>query len=450
MIGPYVHRSLAWLRALVYEMWLGLNRLLTVHALGSQVKLRSRCQAYEPQPGCLLYVAASALPYHTSGYTTRTHGLARALGDLEPNVHLMTRPGYPWDRKDRASNAESLETWIGGVRYQHAKSPANNQSVLQYVQLAAQVVVEEAARHRVAVIHAASNHVNALPGLLAAKKLGIPFTYEMRGLWELSRVSRQPSFMGSHGYKQGLALEGLVARHASHVFVISEQLKRYVHEQFGVPEERIGLLPNCVDPQAFQVPPSAEVQCSTIVYAGSLIEYEGLDTLLRAVAVLRDQGIACKLSIAGDGEARPVLQAIVADLALENQVRFLGKLSPSEARRVVAQAAVVCIPRKPYEVCKIVPPIKLVEAMAMAKPVVVPDLPVFRDELGADSPGLFFRSGDVLDLARVLKEALEKPEEMRALGLRARAYVEHHRSWEPHVRNVLDTMHWLTRKIHGA
>jgi glycosyltransferase involved in cell wall biosynthesis len=360
----------------------------------------------------------------------------------------MTRPGYPWDRKDRLSDAVSLETWVGELRYRHARGPANNQPVLQYALHAAKVVAEEAARNRVAVIHAASNHVNALPALLAARQLGIPFQYEMRGLWELSRVSREPEFMDSHSYMQGLTLEGLVARHADYVFVISEQLKRYVNEQFSVPEKSIGLLPNCIDPQAFQVPPQVDVQQFTIAYAGSLIEYEGLDTLLRAIAVLRDEGIPCKLNIAGDGEARSSLQVIVNELDLEGQVRFLGKLSPADALQVLAQAEIVCIPRKPYEVCKIVPPIKLVEALAMAKPVVVPDLPVFRDELGSDTPGLFFRSGDAMDLARVLKEALENPEEMRVLGLRARVYVEQHRSWEPHIRNVLDTMDRLTSKVN--
>jgi glycosyltransferase involved in cell wall biosynthesis len=186
------------------------------------------------------------------------------------------------------------------------------------------------------------------------------------------------------------------------------------------------------------VPPLANVLPSTIAYAGSLIEYEGLDTLLRALAILRDQGVEYKLNIAGDGEARPALQAIVAELALENQVCFLGKLSPSDTRQVVAKAELVCIPRKPYEVCKIVPPIKLVEAMAMAKPVVVPDLPVFRDELGVEAAGLFFRSGDVLDLARVLKEALAKPEEMRLMGLAARAYVEKQRVWTMHIQKVIN------------
>lgn len=395
-------------------------------------------------------MAASALPYHTSGYTTRTHEVIRALGVAGEIMHVLTRPGYPWDRNDRQQEAVSDKTVVSGLHYHHVRCEVNSRSVWKFTKQAGYIVKGIAEQKRVAVIHAASNHVNALPALLAAKRLGIPFVYEMRGLWELSRASRQPAFEGSYGYKLGLALEGLVARHASHVFVISEQLKRYVHEQFGVPQERIGLLPNCVDLQAFEVQPPAVVQPSTIVYAGSLIEYEGLDTLLRAAAVLRDQGIPYKINIAGDGEARPALQAIVTDLALESQVRFLGKLSPADARHIVARAAVVCIPRKPYEVCKIVPPIKLVEAMAMGKPVVVPDLPVFRDELGADAPGLFFRSGDHLDLARVLKHALEKPEEMNALGLRARAYVEQHRSWEPYVRNLLDTMSQLTSKTQGC
>jgi len=51
----------------------------------------------------------------------------------------------------------------------------NNRPVLQYALQAAPVVADMAKRHRVARIHAASNHVNALPALLAARRLGIPF-----------------------------------------------------------------------------------------------------------------------------------------------------------------------------------------------------------------------------------------------------------------------------------
>jgi len=61
-----------------------------------------------------------------------------------------------WRSAHAQAVAQSLETLVGNVPYQHARSPANNRPVLHYALQAAKVVEEEAARHRVAVIHAAS------------------------------------------------------------------------------------------------------------------------------------------------------------------------------------------------------------------------------------------------------------------------------------------------------
>lgn len=422
------------------EPWLAFNRVLTVHTLGRHVRRKSRGPAYEPVPGSLLYVAASALPYHTSGYTTRTHEVVRALRGLESNVHVMTRPGYPWDRKDRASDAQSLETWIGEVRYQHAKGPANNRPALHYALQAAKVVAEEAARHRVAVIHAASNHVNALPALLAARQLGISFQYEMRGLWELTRISRQPAYEGSQAYKQGLQLEALVARHADRLFVISEQLGNYVQSNWGVAPERIALLPNCIDPARIMLAEAAHAEPNTIGYAGSLIGYEGLDTLVDAVDALARRGTDVRVNIVGDGEARGQLEAQVRRLGLADRIRFFGKMPPEAAREILSRSALVCIPRKPFKVCQIVPPIKLVEALAMAKPVIVPDLPVFRDELGNSGSGWFFRAGEAQDLARVIEQALQDETALAVAGQKARMHAVTQRNWRDHVRGVLPCM----------
>lgn len=440
MIGWSIHRSWAWIRARVHEPWLALNRVVTLHTLGRHVQRHPRGPAYEPLPGSLLYVAASALPYHTSGYTTRTHEVACALRDLELNVHVMTRPGYPWDRKDRASDAQSLETWIGEVCYRHSKTPANNRPVLHYALQAAKVVVEEAARHRVAVIHAASNHVNALPALLAARQLGIPFQYEMRGLWELTRISRQPAYEGSQAYKQGLQLEALVARNADRLFVISEQLSNYVQSNWGVDPARITLLPNCIDPTRITPAEAARAEPNTIGYAGSLIGYEALDTLVDAVHALSMCGMVVRVNIVGDGEARGQLEAQVRRLGLADRIRFFGRMPPDAAREIVSRCALVCIPRKPFKVCQIVPPIKLVEALAMAKPVIVPDLPVFRDELGNSGSGWFFRAGDAQDLARVIEQVLHDEAVLEVAGQKARLHAVTQRNWRDHVRGVLPSI----------
>lgn len=419
------------------EPWLAFNRLLTVYILGRCVRRQSNATAYKPMPGSLLYVAASALPYHTSGYTTRTHEVVCALRALASDVHVMTRPGYPWDRKDRAGDAQSLETRIGEVHYQHTLNPANNRPVLQYALQAAPVIAAEAARHQVAVIHAASNHVNALPALLAARQLGIPFQYEMRGLWELTRISRMPEYEGSQAYKQGLQLEALVARHADKLFVISEQLGSYVQSSWGIASDCIALLPNCIDPARITPADASQTEPYTVGYAGSLIGYEGLDTLVDAVNVLIKRGVVVRVNIVGDGEARGHLEAQVRRLGLVDHIRFFGKMPPESAREIVNRCALVCIPRKPFKVCQIVPPIKLVEALAMAKPVIVPDLPVFQDELGNSGGGWFFRVGDAQDLAEVIEQALWNVDGLAVAGQKARLHAVMKRNWKNHVQGVV-------------
>ncbi|WP_370638772.1 glycosyltransferase [Achromobacter sp. ES-001] len=419
------------------QPWLKLNRLLTFQLLARKVHYRAPSMRYEADPGSLLYVAASSLPYHSSGYTTRTHELVCALQKARRNVHVVTRPGYPWDRRDRLVEAESEETAVGYTHYYHIRHPCNLRPVLQYSIQGARSIAQVAIRKRVSVIHAASNHVNALPSLLAARHLGIPFQYEMRGLWELTRVARMPKYEGSQGYRQGLQLEGLVARSADRLFVISDQLGYFAQEKWGIPAERIALLPNCVDPERIYSADSADFEPDTIGYAGSLISYEGLDTLIDAVAQLIKLGRRVGVNIIGHGEAEQELREQTTRLGLDQHIRFFGKMSPIAAREKLSRCALVCIPRKPHSVCEIVPPIKLVEALALGKPVVVADLPVLRDELGATPAGWFFKPGDFEDLAEVIDRALRSQSTFPELGARAREHAIAHRRWEDFVNDVL-------------
>jgi glycosyltransferase involved in cell wall biosynthesis len=171
-----------------------------------------------------------------------------------------------------------------------------------------------------------------------------------------------------------------------------------------------------------------------------LIGYEGLDTLIEAVARLKENEVAVRVHIVGDGEARSSLEALAERLGVEDCVLFMGRQAPDVAREAIRRCAVVCLPRKPYEVCRVVPPIKLVEALAIGKPVIVPDLPVFRDELGDDPAGWFFRAGDSADLARVIGVALGDPGVLRTLGARAREYVVSQRCWSNFIGNALPAM----------
>jgi len=72
----------------------------------------------------------------------------------------------------------------------------------------------------------------------------------------------------------------------------------------------------------------------------------------------------------------------------------------------------VFIPRKSFEVCRIVPSIKLVNAQAMCKIVIVPDLLILLDEIGAHPAGWYSRLANSVNLVAAIKRALSDPADL--------------------------------------
>ena len=93
--------------------------------------------------------------------------------------------------------------------------------------------------------------VNGLATQRAAARLGVPYVYEMRGLEDLMKVSRDPAFDGSDRRRFLDTVEGASCLGAERVFVITEALKREMAAR-GVPEEKLVVLPNGVHTALFQ------------------------------------------------------------------------------------------------------------------------------------------------------------------------------------------------------
>lgn len=429
-------RIINFLKRLMYSKLplLAVGRWFTWQVLMLATRPRQAACFFEKR-GRILYVAASTLPYHISGYATRTQAILQALQVSGVDAVCMTRPGYPSDRPDSLTTVQGKSTVVDGIRYWHRFSPTRYQPTLGYALRAAKPIMAEAKRLGVTRIHAASNHVNALPALVAARKLGLPFTYEMRGLWELTRISRQPDYENSHAFTQGLMLEALVAKNADRVFVISQQLGKYMQEKAGVSPKKIALLPNCVHELSLPVSERKKNESFVLGYAGSIMSYEGLDLLVQAMAVLVAQGLPIKVRMAGNGEALAKLQQLVTELGLDGYIEFLGQVRPSEAKTIIANVDAVCMPRQAFAVCHMIPPIKLVEALALGKPVILPDLPVFRDETASGEFAFFFAPGSVESLVATIEHLYASRDSLEQLSQHACAYVGQHRLWSHFVQS---------------
>lgn len=391
-------------------------------------------------PRRIMYVVSQSLPFHASGYCVRTHYILRQLKELGYDVAGFARSGYPVDRFDYNGDGR-IDAWadVNGVRYCFAPDTLGSRQLdpAAYVAKAADVLVEQAQAFRPAVIHSASNHLVGLAGAVAARRIGVPCVYELRGLWHLTQASKRPEFEHSDQYRLAHRLEAAAVGLSDHAFAITEAVRQSMIDA-GAPAERISVLPNGVDMGGF-APLGRDPQLTeryglagrvVFGFIGSFAAYEGLDDLLTAAAALRRDGDdRFRVLLVGDGEAMPALRAQVDALGLQDVVQLPGRVPHQDVARYYSVMDVCCYPRKPSAVCELVSPLKPLEAMAMEKAVVASDVAALAEMVHADITGLLCRKGDAASLCAVLRRLLDEPALIRRLASAGREWVQRERSW---------------------
>lgn len=393
---------------------------------------------HEEQSVC--YLAHTSLPHHSSGYATRTHNLLRALSDGGWRVRCLTRHGYPWrDLGLDAEDADKLEM-VDGIAYHHTQLPEEHASwdVETQIEKGVEALVNHCRQVGIpALLHAASNWMNGVVGVHAARILGIPSVYEVRGLWELTRLSREPEFDETGMYETIVRMETEAAKGADKVIVITEALREILIQR-GVPADRIELAPNGVDTERFsplEQDESLRLDLAlpdgpVVGYVGSIVPYEGLDHLINAVERLRSEGSwRGSVLIVGDGQSLPALREQVEAAGLGDVIRFTGRVDFKQVQRYYSLIDIAPFPRLPFQVCEVVSPLKPFEAMAMGRIAIASDVAALAEIIEHNVNGLLFRKGSVASLAEVLEDALDRVDSGDDLGLRARNWVEDHRTW---------------------
>lgn len=166
----------------------------------------------------------------------------------------------------------------------------------------------------------------------------------------------------------------------------------------------------------------------------SVVPYEGLDDLVRAVAALVDERPRLRLAVVGDGVALPALRRLAADLGIEDRLLAPGRVDRSLAPVWHQALDVFCVPRKDTGVTRAVTPMKPLEAMATSRPVLVSDLPALSEIVEDGVTGRVLPAEEPEAWAAALAALLDDPAEARGLGARAREWVLGHRTWAANAR----------------
>lgn len=255
-----------------------------------------------------------------------------------------------------------------------------------------------------------------------ARRYGVPFVLEVRDLWpeSLLAVGRRRDVAY---YVLDRVARGLYRR-ADHLIVLAQGTADYLSRTRKVGSDRITYVPNGVDLEAFPPVERSERATVTFVYTGAHGPANDLDVVLGAAAQLQDYPEIRFLFVgSGPSKGRLVQDAETLDL---KTVEFRGVVPKAEMPALLASVDVGVMVLRPSELFKYgVSPNKLFDYMASGLPVVnnVPgDVAHMVKSAGA---GVQAAPGSPTALAEaILFLARMSPDERRAMGRSARAWVE--------------------------
>jgi len=214
------------------------------------------------------------------------------------------------------------------------------------------------------------------------------------------------AFSGMRGGVESFFVRGLnkaLYRKAT-VVAVSQSIKSDLVENFGLPSERVLVIPNAVNPAEIAKLADEPATCPwdssvpVVIAAGRLSPEKGQGYLIRAFAEVR-RGLPCQLAILGAGELEDQLKQLASELGLTNHVHFLG-WQPNPFK-YISKATVFVSPSLTEGFG-----LTVLEAMACKVPVIATDCPGGQGEIVGEECGVLVSPGSEIELAAAMLKVL--------------------------------------------
>jgi glycosyltransferase involved in cell wall biosynthesis len=240
-----------------------------------------------------------------------------------------------------------------------------------------------------------SNTLTFLEGLLAARMVGIPCILWAHGVIDSSIV-------GKYDPVQKIC-ESLSLSLADHIVSCSDWTREYFLPLCG--GKKIDTVHNWTEVRKLK--PVKRVK-RKFVSLSTLEPHKGIDTLIEAVALLRDRDVRVSLDIYGAGFSGKDLERLAGRLKVADRIRFCGRVSNVED--VYDKCAATIMPSfiEPFGMVAI-------EAMARKTPVIAARAGGLQ-EIFRDTPNLMFEPGDAEDLANRMAWVIDQPENTQRIA----------------------------------
>lgn len=400
----------------------------------------TRAASDQSGPQTVLHVLTNSRPFTESGYTLRSHHVLKCQNEAGLRVSAVTRLGYPV--VIGKIPLRPVQT-IDGIRYRRLLPWIYPLRMKLREKKAVRQVVNEARELGVTVIHTTTDYTNARVAAAAAAELGVPWVYEVRGELESTWLSRhapedQERARRSEFFQLARTQEAHCMKAASAVVALSEVSKADLVGR-GIDPGKISVVPNAFDSSLLVREYDRDAVRAELGLPGgkrllgtvtAVVGYEGLDTIIDAIAALPPEWEAV---IVGDGEDLPRLQQLAQDAGVSRRVHFVGRKPSDSIWKWYASLDVFAVPRVDTHVTRAVTPIKPLIAMALGIPVVASDLPALREVTGGYAS--YAQAGNIPEFVECVTSAAQQTPAPRA-WLESRTWSENGRRYRQIYQNL--------------
>ena len=237
--------------------------------------------------------------------------------------------------------------------------------------------------------------------------------------------SQQARLPGQHWKRCFIPFERLTYSFASALVAISATTRDELISGYGLPKERMGIIPVGVDAAVFRPLPAEEKIPDSILFVGRLDQRKGVDLLVQALPAVLKQVPNATLYLIGKGPLRQRLYAEAAELGLAERVVFLGAIPDAELPGWYNRCTVMAVPSLLEGLG-----ITVLEGLACGIPIVGTAVPGLSAVLRNNENGLLVESGAKADLAEKLALVLQNAALRKQLSLAGPQLVQRDFSWD--------------------
>src|SRR3990172_9095833 len=369
----------------------------------------------------VLYLAVEVKLSDAGGDAVHVIEATRALA-MQAQVDLVVPP-----LKGKAQEAPALDAM--GVRV-HSVDTASDAKTAKAIAALARESASEVIYER---------RYSPKIGASVSQTTGLPLVVEVNGLpdVEASILGTAPKRSRPEKAVRSLIRKTFYTR-ASKVVTVTRGLADALRDRYGLPPEKLVVVPNAADTVHFAPRPAEEAKRAlgipedspVVGWVGNLVAWHGLAYLVEAAGTVLTANPAAVFLIVGGGPERKPLEKLVRDRGMAESFRFTGSVDHAEVPAYIAaaDACVVLIDVERYSVQYGFSPLKLYEYLACGRPVVATRTAGFEVVEEGDC-GLLVDPRDPEAVAAALLSLLEDPERGEK-GRRARAVALERFSWK--------------------